>query len=169
MYGYLFSTVKYSSSSKWHSKQTNKQITHRQIDRSRRITNGMEREEKSRERQRPVFNDIHLQIKTELFPFREILQINMLISRPFVAIQRTEMGNHSDDAENDRKFWGLPLFASEWVYPSVSECVFVWMSYLHFWLIVSLSILLNVEITQWQSKQAHVFFLFVFFELTTNK
>lgn len=36
----------------------------------------------------------------------------MLISRPIVAIQRTKMSNHSDDAENDVNFWGLSSIPS---------------------------------------------------------
>lgn len=132
---------------------------------------------KSEERQhRPVPNDIYLQIKSELFPFHfhwNILEINMLISRPIAAIRRTKMSSHSDDAENDVKFLRIILLSeseciSIFLFPSLLRSLALGINYLHF-LIDSLNslsdihrqtILLNVEITQWQSKQAHVF-LFV--------
>lgn len=78
----------------------------RQIDR---------REEESREqRQRPAPNDIYLQIKSELFPFR--FQWNEHTDKyAYFEANRcnlTEMSNHSDDAESDVNFKDYPPFLS---------------------------------------------------------
>lgn len=77
--------------------------------------------EEKRVRAASVLNDIHLQIKCELFPFhfQWNIQINMLISRPIVAIQRTEMRNHTDDAENKVNL-RITSFLSLWASLSLS-------------------------------------------------